>query len=210
MSNSTISAREEMKVKIQEEIIGEIKNELTDEFTRIRFWLPEERIDDDAILDTYTNIYNVYVTNPFFKPGNKRPVSAVILGKNFDASRHAVINNIYLGLDTDTIVYLKTWGRRASSIIHNYLNEKGDYHLRDVRFDLLPDSKKEKFVIPNLPLDNIHFYYPFGNNKPKTIDMNDFLDEQIFANSKETKQADLQAAEDFRAMMQANSNKPSP
>lgn len=208
--SSTISAREEMKTKIQEEIIGEIKKELTDEFPKIRFWLPEERIDDDEILDTYPNIYNIYVTQPTFKPGNKKPVSAVLVGRNFDASRYAVLNNIYIGLTTDTVVYLKTWGRRASIIIHNYLNEKGDYHLKDLRFDLLPDSKKENFVIPNLPLENIHFYYPFGkSNKFNVIDTNKFLDEQIIANSEETKQADLQAAEAFRAMLQANSNKPS-
>lgn len=80
--SSSISAREEMKVKIQEEIIGEIKKELADEFPKIRFCLPEERIDDDEILDTYPNIYNIYVTQPIFKPGNKKPVSAILVGKN--------------------------------------------------------------------------------------------------------------------------------
>lgn len=59
-------------------------------------------------------------------------------------------------------------------------------------------------------MENIHFYYPFGkSNKVKVTDMDEFLDEQIIANSDETKQADLQAAETFRAMLEANSKKQS-
>lgn len=210
MSN-TVSTREEMKVLIQEEIIGEIKKELEEEFPRIRFWLPEERIDDDEILNTYHNIYNIHVTQPTFKPGNKKPVSAVMIGKNSKPTGYSIIHKIYLGLEQDTVSYFRIWGHKASDIIHNYLVNTGDYHLKYVRFDIIPiDKKMENFFIPNLPLENIHFYYPFGSNKIKKVDINAYLDEQISAASEESKQADLETATAFRSMLEANQKKPSP
>lgn len=189
--SSSISALEEMKSKIQEDIISRIANGV-DESSKIRFWAPDERISDDEIDKAYPEIYQIYVTIPKPKGSKKQPLPQVLIGRNFDAAKESIYNQVYLRLETSTIVYLKAWGRRAATIVNKYLNDNGDYALQKVRFDLLPDSKKETFVIPNLPLENIHFYNPrHGYNA--VIDTDAYVEEQI-----ETAKGNMEAAEAFR------------
>lgn len=62
---SNISSIEEMKIQIQEDLIALIKEHV--ESSNIKFWLPEQRLDDDTICDMYKDIYNVYVVYSYKK-----------------------------------------------------------------------------------------------------------------------------------------------
>ena len=193
--SSNVSTLEEMQIKIEKGIISCISNDLKDS-SRIRFWVDDERISDDEIDKKYPETYQVYVTLP--KPkGKKVPIPQVLIGRNFDAARDDFYNRIYLRLETSTIAYLKNWGRKAATIINQYLNDNGDYALQKVRFDLIPDSQKENFIVPYLPLENIYFYDPRkGYNN--LIDMNEYVQEQFNLNNENSIKEDIAAAEAFR------------
>lgn len=189
---SNISSTEEMIVHIQEELISLIKENVPS--SNIRFWEVEERITDDEILTKYEDIYNIYVFYSYHK-SSKTPIVRVIITKNFVGLKAKWYNEVFLKLETEIEVMLKHWCKNAANIIKTYLQDKYSYYLREVRFDLLPDEEKRNFIIPNLPLINVHF-----SDTPRGIDR---VATEYFA---EAKLNDLKAAEEFYAAMHKNMN----
>lgn len=206
--SSDINNRENMEKSIIRELISKIDS-MEEEHSRIYFWKEDERIvDEDVIELLYEDIYHIFVDLPKFKYGKKRPRFIIHISKNWGPKNDPLYYRLNIRLEPATISYLKQWGRNAAQIIYEYLL-KDDYHLSEVRFDLLPDKENpNRFIIPNIPLCNVHFYYPFKGEK--IVNLNDYLDQKLRESSKEAEIENLQAAESFRQAMLAAQNKPSP
>lgn len=176
---------DEMKIEIQENFIKAVKTSVNSE--NIRFWEPDERISDDEIEDKYPKIYNIWVYYNY-KKGSKRPAVTAVVGSDFNAAKNIFLNATILDIDTSVITKFKTWAKAAASSINVYLQDRNDYFLREIRFDLLPDLENEgNYIVPNIPLTNVHFS---ENRRGELISAEEYIKERF---------NDLQAALEFQA-----------
>ena len=158
MNSNNFSSREEMKVQIQEEMISSI-SAIDD--SSIIFEKPENRLPEDKLLQMYPNIYNIWCEYKFYDKRAKKNRLSIVIGRNNEAvsaKLSPLYRQVHLKLEQPVIKHLISWGHKAASELNSYLKNNG-YALKKVRFDLLPQADN-KFVIPNLPLENVYFYNP--------------------------------------------------
>lgn len=180
---------DEMQVEIQENFIKSIKSSVSSE--TIRFWTENERISDDEIVEKYPTVYNVWV-HYNYKKGSKRPSITAIVGRDFDATGNTLLNAALLDIDPSVITKFKTWAKASASCINQYLQDRNDYFLREIRFDLLPDlENKGKYIVPNIPLMNVHFS---KSRRGPLITVEEYVTEQY---------------DDYRAALEFQARKPS-
>lgn len=129
------------------------------------------------------------------RKNSKRPSIDVLLAKNWEIVKGSWYNAVYLKLTTETTALLKSWSRKAASVLNNYLQDRFSYYLREIRFDFLPDENRENFIIPDLPLENVRF-----SDKPRGADR---VAADYFASSTLD---DIRAAEHFYAIIHKNEN----
>ena len=180
---------DDMTKEIQEEFIKVINKSVPNDY--IRFWEPAERITDDEIFEKYDTIYNAWVTYTY-KKGSKKPSITAIIGRDFDATYNKLLNLTLLNLNSENIKKIKFWGKAAASCINQYLLDRNDYFLREVRFDFISDiTGKAHFVVPNIPLMNVHF-----SERPRSpiISAENYAKERF---------------EDYKAALEFQSKKPS-
>ncbi|MBR3002389.1 MAG: hypothetical protein IKF38_02330 [Clostridia bacterium] len=170
---------EKTEAKIQEELISRISESVADNYPFIRFWKPEERVEDDEILEKYETIYSIEVRYEYPK-ATKIPVVKTFVMKDFrvfDISNRVVL--IILELDPEILSKLRIWSRHAAHEVYRYFLEEELYYLKAIRFDFLPENKsKTKFAIPNLALEHIQFSQ---TKKGKVIPTEAFVKSKILS-----------------------------
>ena len=153
VANKNLPSFEEMETKIQDEIIELIKVHL-DEKSRIRFWEPEERIDNDILLATTPEVLNVWIYITFTSKKSRQNSIEVGFWRNFHNSCIAGCS-----LDYEIRASLKHFGRLAAKVLIDYFSNKHSLYVGKIRFDLIPTEEYGYYVIPNLILsDNIYLY----------------------------------------------------
>lgn len=169
-ANNSIPSFEEMETKIQDEIIELIKVHL-DEKSRIRFWEPNERIDDSIILATTPEILNIWAYVTFTSKKSRQNTIEVGFWRNFHNSCIAGGN-----LDYEIRASLKHFGRLAAKVVIDYFGSRNSLYVGKIRFDLIPTGEYGHYIIPNLVLsDNIFIYKTIidANSSHNRYDEND-------------------------------------
>ena len=170
-SDNNISAREELKRNIQEELISAIKAELGNS-KLVSFTNPEDRESEETILNRFPVIFKLICK---IKKSDKLEV-------RLDYDQRVPIQLVagMLRLFRSYESQLIEWGKKALAIVRDYIDKgraQSGIYLKSVTFYLLPqdvNTTKPWFEVPNLLLENLTFGDD-GLKKNEILYWQDFL-----------------------------------
>lgn len=200
---------DEAQNEAQDELIKVITDKL--QSPRIRFLEKDERTLTEEELEEQYKIYNVFIFITNHSKKSKKTEYKVKVGKNFSLELFGS------GLTYEVESSLRSWGRSAASILVSYFKDLYDgLYIGVLRFDLLSKDKKN-FIIPNFRLEsNLYLYSSIAEANAAQVlyDKSLRTDYEFDASNSipfekyvQDRMADKLQMEQFRAMLESNSNK---